>query len=53
MKRTYTERHIIIYPDLVLPKQTKHLIGKYEKRASTIPKTPRNALERFLKVFSF
>ena len=29
MKLTYTERNGIFYPDLALPKQTNHPIGKY------------------------
>ena len=31
MELTYTERNVIIYPDLVLPEQTNHPIGKYGK----------------------
>ena len=31
MELTYTERNDIMYPDLVLPKQTNHPIGKYGK----------------------
>ena len=31
MKLTYTERNGIMYPDLALPEQTGHLIGKYGK----------------------
>ena len=29
MELTYTERNGVMYPDLALPEQTKHLIGKY------------------------
>ncbi len=29
MELTYTERNGIMYPDLVLPEQTNHPIGKY------------------------
>ena len=29
MEITYTERNSIFYPDLALPKQTNHPIGKY------------------------
>ena len=29
MELTYTERNGIMYPDLVLPEQTNHSIGKY------------------------
>ena len=29
MELTYTERNGVMYPDLALPKQTKHPIGKY------------------------
>ena len=31
MELTYTERNGIMYPDLVLPEQTNHPIGKYGK----------------------
>lgn len=31
MELTYTERNGIMYPDLALPKQTGHPIGKYGK----------------------
>ena len=31
MELTYTERNGIMYPDLVLPKQTNYPIGKYGK----------------------
>ena len=31
MKLTYTERNGVMYPDLVLPEQTNHPIGKYGK----------------------
>ena len=31
MELTYTERNGIMYPDLVLPEQTNHPIGKYDK----------------------
>ena len=31
MELTYTHRNGIMYPDLALPKQTGHLIGKYGK----------------------
>lgn len=31
MELTYTERNGIMYPDLALPEQTKHPIGKYGK----------------------
>ena len=31
MELTYTERNGVMYPDLALPEQTKHPIGKYGK----------------------
>ena len=31
MELTYTERNGIMYPDLVLPEQTNHPIGKYSR----------------------
>lgn len=31
MELTYTEKNGIMYPDLVLPEQTNHHIGKYGK----------------------
>ena len=31
MELTYTERNGVMYPDLVLPEQTNHPIGKYGK----------------------
>ena len=31
MELTYTERNGVMYPDLALPEQTNHTIGKYGK----------------------